>query len=278
MIQFARELANILKNGKIESARLEADLLISHVLNVPRSSLVLLSLKEMGELDKGKIFKLVERRLKGEPMSQILGSQEFYGRSFVVTKDVLTPRSETESLVEEALKEIPKEEKAIVADLGTGSGCIGLTISLERPDAYIKAIDVSKEAIQIARKNREKLQPGENFELICESAENFLKNESKLDVIVANPPYISLTDIDLEESVKMYEPHLALFSEENGNAHIRSWSEMARNSLNKNGVVLFEIGHCQGPSAREIFESNGFTQVEILKDLSGKDRIVKGKT
>lgn len=219
----------------------------------------------------------VDRRLQGEPLAYILGEWEFYGIPFAVNPDVLIPRPETELLVDLALSWMSNhKQEANVLDLGTGSGCIGLSVLQKNPKAKLTAVDFSEAALAVAMHNCGKLNLQSRTELLLADASSFL-SEKKFDLVLANPPYIAFDDPNTDALALSYEPRSALYTDRNGLACIQTWIKVAVQSLDKLGLVAFEIGHMQGQEAKRIFtEAGAFDQVEIRKDLAGLDRVVVG--
>lgn len=206
------------------------------------------------------------------PPQYLLGYSEFYGRRFCVAEHTLIPRPETEELVEHCLEENGNEELTVV-DVGTGTGAIAVSLKAARPAWQVKAVDLSAEAVKVAEKNSEKLGAAVEF---------FLGNGlapvkgSEIDILISNPPYISSEEWALmDESVRKYEPHLALLAEENGLAVYRQLIEEAKDCLVPGGKIYFEIGFQQGEAKKKMIQT-AFPEkrIRIKKDLSGKDRIV----
>ncbi len=267
------------KDKKIDSPRLDAELLLAHGLGIERIQLYLKFDQPMGEVELQKCRELVRRRSLGEPVAYIVGYKDFYNNRFEVNSHVLIPRPETEHVVEEAIAWIEKNKPdANVVDLGCGSGCIGISIVANAENTKLTSIDISEEALLIAKVNAEKNAVIERVEFISSDASNAAdKVPRPIDVLVANPPYIANDDIHVEEGVKKFEPHLALFAEDNGLALLKKWTQTYVNHLAENSIVLMEMGYDQGPAMKAFYESLGvFDQVKIIKDLSGHDRVICG--
>ncbi|MES2855402.1 MAG: peptide chain release factor N(5)-glutamine methyltransferase [Bdellovibrionota bacterium] len=276
----------------VEPARLETELLLAHGLGWNRVKLYLNYEYELSEEELTKCRELVRRRSFGEPVAYILGAKDFYKHTFKVTSDVLIPRPETESIVEEAVAWSLKQDYSLirVVDIGSGSGCIGLSILAEVSTAHLVSIDLSEKALAITLENAEALGVADRTKVIAQDAAavaykqvaaKFTELDSEnefdgADVVVANPPYISKTDPEVQESVKKYEPHMALFSDDEGFAHIKAWALTAAKVARAGAFVMFEIGHEQGAKAKKIFEETGFFEgVEIVRDLAGLERFVR---
>ncbi len=268
----------------IESARLDSELLISSALNWERVKLYLNYDYPLTNDELAICREYVRRRAAGEPVAYILGKKDFYRHSFIVSPAVLIPRPETELLVETAVNWLRDhvEEGARFVDLGTGSGCIGLSIAHEIENSRWIGVDKSPAAINIAKSNAEALGLTERSRFIVSDVMDLALETitevlgGRPDAIVANPPYIAVNDPDVDASVKRYEPQEALFSGEDGLDDIRSWAVKAAAFVRPGGLVIFEIGYQQGSAAREIFSSLGkFEDIQILKDYSGFDRFVR---
>jgi len=251
----------------------DIDWIIATVLDKNRAEIRLV--RSVSEKEYRDIIKATEERAKGKPLSAIFGFVDFYGLRFAVNKKVLTPRMETELLVEDTLKEIKKIRKAKVLDLCTGSGAVAICLS-KFSDAEVSAIDISKPAIEIAKQNAKALGAKVNFiqsDLFVE-----LKKKQKYDIIVSNPPYIRSLDIEgLDIEVKNYDPRLALDGGDDGLDFYKKIIKEAPLHLNKNSVVLFEIGKGQYSQVKKLFEKEGFVNVKGIKDYNKIYRIVKAE-
>ncbi|MEK6773029.1 MAG: peptide chain release factor N(5)-glutamine methyltransferase [Bdellovibrionota bacterium] len=276
------------REKKMDSPRLDAELLLSHGLGLNRIDLYLKFEQPLKEEELQKLRTLVKRRAQGEPVAYILGEKDFFGETFIVNQAVLIPRPETEGLVETALNWQKKNKKTNlrILDLGCGSGCIGLSLLKKIPDAQLLAVDVSEEALQIAKKNADNLEVSDRVSWLCADAFDFSNVKTKIDniftepidLLVANPPYIDKKDLEVEVNVKMYEPNGALFSDENGTKHLKSWSTNYATLLAAESLMLMEMGYLQGAELKKHFiEIGKFDTVEVDKDLAGKDRIIRGE-
>ncbi|MCC7300138.1 MAG: peptide chain release factor N(5)-glutamine methyltransferase [Verrucomicrobia bacterium] len=221
--------------------------------------------------------KLIVRAEQGEPIQYILGWVDFRGLEIRCDRRALIPRAETELLVDEVLSSIANRQSSIViADVGTGTGCIALALLAELPAAEVVGVDVSPDALALARENAERLGLAEKFQPL---ENNLLEGfgESSLDVVVSNPPYI-LSDVckTLDVSVRDFEPELALDGGADGLDLIRPLVGQAARVLKPGGGLFIEIGYDQGPAVFHVLEQNGFQNIRIIKDLAGLDRIVAG--
>lgn len=267
-------LTNLLSD-KIDTARLDVELLICHALNWRREKLYTESDYVLSQCDQDKIQGLINRRLAGEPIAYILGSQEFWSLSFYVTPATLIPRPETEHLVEAVLELIPADQSYVIADLGTGSGAIALSIAKERPQSCVVAIDSSVDALKVAEKNKASLNI-QNVEFI--ESDWFKSIEDKtFDVIVSNPPYIAENDSHLFEGDVRFEPQAALTSGSEGLDDIDLILSAAKSHLNENGWIFLEHGYDQAESIQGLMRKYDYHSISTRKDLSGHERITFAK-
>lgn len=267
------------KDKKIETARLDAEILLSHVLKLDRLQIYLKYEQPLSESEIALCREVVRRRSQGEPVAYITGEKGFYGSEFVVGPGVLIPRPETELVVEKALEYIKQKEIANprILDLGAGTGCIGLSILLQHAGASLVSIEKSSMAFPYLQKNRTALNLVERSVAHFTDVMTFETSET-FDIIVANPPYIDRLNPAVQESVKKFEPEEALFAPVGGYQDISNWSKKFRLNLAKPGLMLFEIGYQQGIETKRLFcEENFFSHVAILKDLAGLDRVVKAE-
>ncbi len=267
------------KDKKIETARFDAEILLSHVLKLDRLQIYLKYEQPLSEMEITLCREVVRRRSQGEPVAYITGEKGFYGEMFAVGQGVLIPRPETESIVEEALEYIKQNEisNPRVLDLGAGTGCIGFSILKQNEKATLVSIERSPAAFTYLQKNREALNLSGRSVVHCADVMTFETSE-KFDIIVANPPYIDRQDAELQDSVKKFEPDEALFAPALGYQDIANWSKKFRTHLSKPGLMLFEIGYQQGVETKRLFsEEKFFSHVAIMKDLAGLDRVVKAE-
>ena len=267
------------KQKDFASPRLDAELLISDILKLKRIDLYLKYDQPLSEQEVRLCRDVVRRRASGEPVAYILQRRDFYGHTFYVDPHVLIPRPETELLVETAESFLKSMSSPRLLDLGTGSGCIAISLLKSLPQAQAVLVDVSDGALQIARKNAHALEVEGRCEFrLWNASETLTPDTSDFQLIVANPPYISPQDPDIESNVKKFEPSLALFAEDNGLEMIRSWAKAQVQYLQSGGLMIFEMGAHQGPSVRQIFsEMKVFSEIQILKDLAGHERTVVAK-
>ncbi len=274
------------KDKKIETARLDAEILISHALKIPR---IQLYVKYDQPLDENEITvcrEFVRRRSLGEPVAYITEEKGFYGLNFKVKSGVLIPRPETELIIDEVLADHKKKSAALtttdivrILDLGSGTGCIGLSILKNIPQSELITIEKSSAAFEILTENIKSLELTDRVKAIHNDVIKIdVTQFSQFDYIVSNPPYIDQNDKGTELFVKKFEPHEALFSPDQGLSDIKSWAAYYSHLVKPNGLVLFEIGYQQGSVAKAYFENlQKFKSVDVIKDLSGLDRIIKAR-
>ena len=222
-------------------------------------------------LPKNKLKEGIERLQNGEPVQYIVGNVNFYGNEIKVNKNVLIPRFETEELVEYTISYIKKmfKEKINIIDLGTGSGCIAITLK-KKLNSNVSAIDISKEALEVARENAKKNKVEIDF-----IQNDMLDNISnKFDVIISNPPYISKNE-EIQDIVRKNEPSLALYADNEGLYYYEKIIKQAKKNLKEKSIIAFEIGYMQGDKIKKIAEQN-YPKAEVVlkKDLQGKDRFI----
>jgi release factor glutamine methyltransferase len=261
----------------IENPELEVSLLLSKTLSINIPDIYAHPEKEVESEMLREFNELLERRIKREPIAYILGEKEFYSRSFIVTPDVLIPRPETEILVEEALGIVRSIPSPLVVDIGTGSGCIAVTIGCECENTRIFATDISIEALIVARENAKRYRVDERISFIRADFLSCFKEES-FDVVLSNPPYIAESNFpDLQPDVRDFEPKSALLGGEDGLDCTRKIIFQTKEVLKNGGWCIIEIGIGQSEKVAETFEDAGFQDISIVKDLAGIERVVKGR-
>jgi release factor glutamine methyltransferase len=264
--------AEYFKKKGVDSPRLTMELMLSHVLGLTRFDLYLQFDRPLSEEELVTLRQMVKRRAAREPLQYILGEAHFYRRVFKVTPDVLIPRPETELLVEESLRRV---QSLRCLDVGTGSGCIGITIVLERPETEVIAIDRSAPALALAQENAEKLGAKNiTFQQVDIFDTEAVTALGSFDLVVSNPPYISASEMNaLEPEVREHEPQVALTDNGDGYAFYRRFIELAPTLIRDGASLFLEIGYGQGPTLRRMFSDAGFT-VDILTDLDRTERIL----
>lgn len=262
------------KHGRDENA---ARLLLQHLYQTNYTGIMMRIHEEISESIWNEFQQVVEEHAKGRPIQYITGTEEFYGRTFQVNESVLIPRPETEELIVgsiERMKQLFREHKEIkLADIGTGSGVIAITMKLEWPNAKVTATDISEDALNTAKLNAEILNADIDFRL--GDLTDPIATE-KWDVILSNPPYIAFSEAEeMSEVVLEHEPHLALFAEDEGLKHYKQLAQNLPKLLNKPALIGVEIGYTQGEKVADIFQKS-FPQaeIEIVKDINNKNRFV----
>jgi release factor glutamine methyltransferase len=260
-----------LTEADIENSALDARLLVQAAAQLTHEEIISEPKRILSETVCDQIFSFVDRRLSHEPISKILGVREFYGRSFMVTKDVLDPRPDTEAVIDLVLRNIDRARAIQILDLGSGSGAIGLTLLAELANSHCIAVDISQEALRITKLNAEALNVSER--LVVRAGPWFASVETKFDLIVSNPPYIPSGVIEgLEEDVRDYDPHVAL---DGGVTGLDCFHTIAGGSLRclvSDGIVAVEIGAGQSPDVISLFGSSGLDLFDQQVDLGGHVR------
>ncbi len=260
-----------LADAEIDDAVLDAWYLLEHVTGISRALYFLRMNEEMSEENEVQYKEYLETRANHIPLQHITGVQEFMGYEFNVNEHVLVPRQDTEVLVEEALKVIKPDME--VLDMCTGSGCIIISLMKFAKQISGTAVDISEEALKVAKSNADKLDAAVEFI----RSDLFEEVKGQYDLIVSNPPYIRTAVIEeLKEEVKFHDPFLALDGKEDGLFFYRKIVKDSLNYLKPNGRLYFEIGHDQGEDVKNLMEEAGFKEVFVKKDLAGLDRVVCG--
>ena len=269
-----RRASQALDRAGVAEARREASSLLSHLLGKDRTFLISHAEEQLSDSDVRKLADAIARRAAGEPSQYITGVQDFYGRSFRVTRDVLIPRPETELLIEAALELM--KANASICDVGTGSGCIAVTLLCERADARAVALDVSEAALRIARENAREQSVEDRIELMVSDCFDELDaTKQQFDLIVTNPPYVAAAALPgLQREVRDYEPLVALSPGSDGLSLIRRLLTDAPAFIRRDGHLVMEIGFDQGEAVSELVNPALWTLKHILPDLQGIPRIV----
>ena len=271
-----------LEKNDIEESKLIAEIVFSHILNIDR---MMLFTKYRDDIEDEKIEKIryFIQKIGREkfPVQYLLNEQEFYKRKFYVDKGVLIPRQDTEILVEKMIDilktKISKNQvHPKILDIGVGSGIIGITAALEVESSYVLGVDISEKALETAQKNKEILKVSNIKFLKSDLFENV--EFKQFDMIVSNPPYISLNEVGImSDDTLLHEPSEALFAENDGLYFYYEICQKASDYLADFGYLLFEIGYKQGKNVAKIMASSGFKNIEVVKDLAGLDRVVIGQ-
>ena len=253
----------------VSSPRLNAEVLFSHILSVDKTFLYTHDERELTDSEVQRIEDVSYERISGVPVQYLVGRQEFFGRYFTVNPTVLIPRPETELLVEKVLDLRPPEGSRII-DVGTGSGCIGITISVELPQTRVTLTDVSFEALQTARSNAVRL--GATVDIACMDLLEAVSGS--FDLIVSNPPYVSRAETSrLQREVREHEPHVALFAADDGLAAYRQLIPSAQRMLRSGGHLLMEIGFGLEERVLNLFD-DAWERLPTVTDLQGIPRII----
>ena len=265
--------SQILKLNNIKSYILDSEILLSKTIKKERSQLLLSLDKEISEKKIKVFFEYINRRKKNEPIAYITGFKEFWKNNFKVNKDVLIPRPDTETLVEQVLNEIDNMSKKTILDVGTGSGCIILSLLNERKKCKGVGIDISKNAIKLAKYNAKIQHIKNRVKFFNSDIDNFYLG--KYDFILSNPPYLKLNEIsDLDKDVRNHEPKLALNGGIDGYSKIKLVIKKSSELIKKSGKLFLEVGFNQTLKTLEILNKNGFHNNKIVKDLAKKNRCI----
>ena len=259
------------------SPRLDSEIILAHTLNISRTELWTQNQRMLSESEVKDVKKCMERRLNREPISQIVGHQEFWSLDFIVDENVLAPRPETELLIETALNCI-SFLTAKILDLGTGSGALAVTMAKEVSECEVSAMDIDPKALSIAIENAVRHGVADRIEFICA---DLRKSDWSgcFSMILSNPPYIKSADIQkVMPEVRNYEPEKALDGGITGLDFYRAIIPMAIDQLEENGFLIFEIGHDQADEVIALLDSfSCYQNIEVIQDYSGYDRVIKAQ-
>jgi release factor glutamine methyltransferase len=266
-------IAALLMQARSCIAPAEARLLMRHVLGRDAAWLAAHDCDALTPEHAGAYVELVARRNRGEPIAYLIGEREFYGRSFQVTPDVLIPRPETELLVELGIAKLKGVDRPKILELGTGSGCIAVSLALELPHASVKAVDISENALAVARANASRHGVRIDFRL-----GNWLSDViDRHDLIISNPPYIAAGDPHLDAGDLRHEPINALACGDDGLQAIRAIAANAPRCLRNGAWLLLEHGYAQREAVRDLLDLAGFRSIETHEDLAGTGRVAAGQ-
>lgn len=271
--QLHDEFTALLEQAGSETARLDARILISHAYDLSHEEFLMEGHKTV---DTSLVKPLILRRLAGEPVAKILGQKEFWSHDFIVSPSVLDPRPDSETLIEAILKNNPDKGEALtVLDLGTGSGCLLISVLSEYPNAKGYGVDISAEALGIAQRNAIKNQVADRTHFICGSWDTALYYGLGFDIVISNPPYIPTADIPhLAKDVRDYDPLLALDGGADGLESYREIIALLPQLIHKKSEIYFECGQGQHQDIEKILHMKNFQKIEFFKDLSGIERII----
>tara|TARA_Y100001970_G_scaffold76014_1_gene96438 strand:+ start:1286 stop:2128 length:843 start_codon:yes stop_codon:yes gene_type:complete len=263
--------SKILKLNNIKSYNLDSEVLLSSTLKLNRSQLILNLDKKIENKEKKNFFNLIERRKKNEPIAYIVGYKEFWKSIFKVDRNVLIPRPDTETIIEQVLNELDIHSSKKILDIGTGSGCIIISILNERKKCLGVGIDISKKAVKLAKYNAKIQHIDNRIKFFNSNIDNFCSD--KYDIIISNPPYIKHHKInDLEKDIKNHEPRIAIDGGVDGYEKIRLVIKKSSTLIKKKGKLFLELGLNQTKETIKILNLNGFYKIKIIKDLASKNR------
>ena len=271
--QILKEGENFLKKNKIKNSYLDTELILSKVTNKKREEILLNTNFKLKDKDIIKFKNYLFRRHHKEPMAYILGYKHFWKHKFLTNKSVLIPRPDTELIVEEAIKYLPIDKSKKILDVGTGSGCIVVSLIKERPKCVATAIDISRKAINVAKTNAKLHQLVNKINFINIDIDKY--KSYNYDLIISNPPYINSIELNrLDDDIKLHEPKIALSGGFDGFRNIKKVIVVSKKLLKINGKLIIEIGHKQKNKSIKMLNENGYYINKISKDLSGKDRCI----
>ena len=270
--------SSILKKNGIKTSRLDSEILMSKAINKDRVFMILNSNQKLEKKLLNCFFDLIKKRSIGTPVSYLTGKKNFWNNEFQINKNVLIPRPDTELIIQEALKFTKNKNKLRVLDIGTGSGCLILTILKEKKNFSGIGIDISKKCLNLAKINRDNFALGNRVKFLKSDIDNF--NYGKYDLIISNPPYIRKTDLKyLERDVINFEPLIALNGGIDGLSEIRKVIYRSFKLLKSNGKLILEIGFNQKNDVKKLLKKKGFYINEVVKDLAKNSRcIISTKT
>ena len=264
---------NLLKKNNQNYSNLDSELMLAKVLNLSRERILINLNKKIYKEEFKKFSLLLKRRMNNEPIAYILNEKNFWKYKFYVNEYVLIPRPETELIIEEFIKLVDFSKSKRLLDIGTGSGCLIISLVKERPKCYAKAIDISKKAIKIAEINAKMHHIRNKISFININVDKFIDN--KYDVIVSNPPYIKKFDLKrLDNDIKFFEPHIALEAGVDGLREIKKIIIKSKKLLKINGKLIFEIGNKQVEYSKYFLMMNGFYVNKICKDIRSIPRVI----
>lgn len=275
--QMCHNGAAILADAGITDAEYDSFALLEYITGMDRTAYILNGSKSVPEDIAERYDAVIDRRSSHIPLQHITGQAWFYGRGFNVNSDVLVPRQDTEVLVSEALKVINAKDS--VLDMCTGSGCIIITLALEKKLGRALGADISEDALKVASGNREKLGADDVTFVKSNIFSDINVNDDELfDVIVSNPPYIATGEIEtLTEEVRIHDPYIALDGLEDGLHFYREITQQSMNYIKSGGWLLYEIGCTQAHDVSDIMSEYGYSNIKVIKDLAGLDRVVMGQ-
>ena len=275
VLEVIQRSSEFLAKKGVESPRLQIELLLSHVLKLPRLRLYLNFERALTDVELTVLRELVKRRAAREPLQHLVGSTSFCGLEIAVSRDALIPRPETELLVEHALKFLATVPKPTVLDFGTGSGCLAVTLAVQCPPATLHALDISDAALALARQNAARHQVAERVTFHLGDGFAALPGGLKFDLIVSNPPYIASAEIEtLEPEVRDFDPRLALDGGADGLDFYRRLAAGAADFLTPGSQFMLEFGDGQAEAVEKILSAQNWIVEAVIADYSGRNRMI----
>ena len=265
----------VLESYGCPDAAIDAKLLMKDLLGFNETQLLLERHKKLVDHLKESYTYVIAKRAEGIPLQYITKNQEFMGLTFYVDERVLIPRQDTETLIELLIEKNQKEHFKKGVDIGTGSGCISISLARYIPDLEMTAVDLSPDALEVAKKNVKFHELTERISFLQSDVLDAYDKNDKVDLVVSNPPYISEVDCrSLMTEVISHEPRMALTDEGDGLSFYKRITKDAKEILKPNGIIAYEIGYDQGKAVSTILEEAGYIEIEVHQDLAGKDRVV----
>ena len=273
ILEAINKATEVLKKNHINSAKLDSEILLSKVIKKDRKYIILNLDKELKKKNFFKFNKLITKRSLGEPIAYLTGKKDFWKYEFCVSEETLIPRPDTEILIDYVIKNTKQKSKLKILDIGTGSGCILLSILKEKKDFYGTGIDISKKCIETSKINASKLNLSDRVKFFKSNVDNFFYG--KYDLIISNPPYIKQLDLKyLDRDVIDFEPRLALDGGLEGISEIRKVINRSSELIKRNGKLVLEIGFDQKYKVKKLLKDKGFYINKVLKDYANNDRCI----
>ncbi len=269
---------HLTKHGS-DTPRLDTEILLAHARGCQRIDLYTHFEEALTAAERATMRGLVQRRAQSEPVAYLVGHREFFGLDFAVTHDVLIPRPDTETLVLDALELARAHDGCRVLDIGTGSGCIAISLALNCEACHVTAVDISDTALKVARQNAERHQVDDRIRFLQGDLFAPLNPDQTFDIVVSNPPYVTVAELEtLQPDVRLHEPRLALDGGTDGLDIVRKLIGQAPERLAANGSLLIEIAAEQADPVCDLLGAHpAFTDIDVLKDLAGRSRVVKAR-
>ena len=259
----------------IEDYVFEAKQIIKHITGLSAPQILTNYNNKLSEYQENNLVALVHQREVRYPLQYIFGEWDFYGRSYFVGPGVLVPRADTETVIDECLDFLKEKAEPMILDLCTGSGCIGITLALEKKDSHVIMVEKYEEAIRYARKNAEK-NKAENTEIVMGDIFETTAGDKKYSLIVSNPPYIPKEEMNMVSPETKFEPQTALLAEDDGMEFYKAIINNYKNSLEEGGMLCFEVGINEYQKVSQLLSQAGFKDIKVKKDFGGIERAVSG--